>query len=184
MMLNESPKPALPALRPRASVLVTRQPGCFGQKRKNGQGGCRKAMELVAMPQKGALDHGNINKGKSAAASISAYGPSRSTITGTPLSAEELRRSTPTGGPASTCAWDAVPQGQSTAARTAFKLEHTKSRLLGHWGSDAGRPYVYSLQPVDTKYELELPSISPVPATAPGGPVPSLSRGHVFQGIP
>ena len=34
--------------------------------------------------------------------------------------------------------------------REPLKIEHTKPRLLGHWGSDAGSElHLHSLQPVD-----------------------------------
>ena len=76
-------------------------------------------------------------------ASISAYGPARSTVPGTPLSAGELR--------AMDAYWQAslylclgmLYLRDNPLLRDPLTLDHLKPRLLGHWGSDAGQCFTY-----------------------------------------
>jgi xylulose-5-phosphate/fructose-6-phosphate phosphoketolase len=74
---------------------------------------------------------------------ISAYGPARSTIKGTPLSAEELEK-IDSYWRASLYLWLGVLcLGNNPLLREPLKPEHVKPRLLGHWGSDAGQSFTY-----------------------------------------
>src|ERR1700751_4310259 len=75
--------------------------------------------------------------------SISAYGPARSSVDGSPLEPAELQRMQRY--------WDAtmyLSAGMIFLRKNAFlreplRPEHIKRRLLGHWGSDPGMSFVY-----------------------------------------
>ena len=73
-----------------------------------------------------------------ASASLSAYGKARSTVGGTPLSSEELRKIH-----AYWCACNYLALGMiylqaNPLLKEPLKPEHIKNRLLGHWGSNPG----------------------------------------------
>ena len=72
--------------------------------------------------------------------SISAYGPARSSVSGSPLRA---RRAAADAAPIGTrhCILSAgmIYLRDNPLLREPLKPEHIKNRLLGHWGSDPGR---------------------------------------------
>ena len=72
---------------------------------------------------------------------------------------------------------DAVPEGQSPAAG-AITLEHTKPRLLGHWGSDAGQCFTYiHFNRLIKKYDLNAIYIS-----GPGHGAPAVLSQAYLEG--
>ena len=68
---------------------------------------------------------------------ISAYGLARSTITGTPLSPEELDKIDAYWRASLYLSMGMLYLKENPLLREPLKLEHIKARLLGHWGSDA-----------------------------------------------
>src|SRR5215469_13600554 len=75
--------------------------------------------------------------------SISAYGPARSTIQGTPLSSEELRKIDAYWRATLYLCLGMLYLKENPLLSEPLRLEHTKPRLLGHWGSDAGQSFAY-----------------------------------------
>jgi xylulose-5-phosphate/fructose-6-phosphate phosphoketolase len=117
-------------------------------------------------------------KEKSAAASISAYGPARSTITGTPLSADELEKIDAYWRASLYLCLGMLYLKDNPLLREPLKLEHTKSRLLGHWGSDAGQAFTYiHFNRLITKYDLNAIYIS-----GPGHGAPAVLSQAYLEG--
>ncbi|MGO9108180.1 MAG: hypothetical protein ACLP9L_03005 [Thermoguttaceae bacterium] len=71
--------------------------------------------------------------------SISAYGPARSTVKGTPLSTDELRKINAYWQASLYLCLGMLYLRDNPLLREPLKLEHIKPRLLGHWGSDPGQ---------------------------------------------
>jgi len=101
--------------------------------------------------------------------SISAYGQARSTITGSPLSAEELRKIDAYWRATLYLCLGMLYLKDNPLLREPLKLEHTKPRLLGHWGSDAGQSFTYlHFNRLINKYDLNAIFISGPGHGAPG----------------
>ena len=79
-------------------------------------------------------------KSENGAASILAYGPSRSTITGTPLSAEELDRTDAYWRASLYLCLGMLYLQKNPLLREPLKDEDVKPRLLGHWARTPARP--------------------------------------------
>ena len=77
-------------------------------------------------------------KSENGAASILAYGPARSTITGTPLGPEELELMDAYWRAGLYLCLGMLYLKENPLLREPLKIEHVKPRMLGHWGSDAG----------------------------------------------
>lgn len=89
---------------------------------------------MVATPSKPTTDQ----------ASISAFGTARSTIQGTPLSAEELRKMHAFWRASNYLALGMIYLRANPLLREPLKDEHIKNRLLGHWGSSPGIAFLYT----------------------------------------
>ena len=74
---------------------------------------------------------------------ISAYGPARSTVEGTPLSPTELRNIDAYWHASLYLCLGMLYLKVNPLLREPLTLEHIKPRLLGHWGSDAGQAFTY-----------------------------------------
>ena len=74
---------------------------------------------------------------------ISAYGAARSTVKGTPLSPDELRKIDAYWRASLYLCLGMLYLKDNPLLREPLKLEQTKPRLLGHWGSDAGQSFTY-----------------------------------------
>jgi xylulose-5-phosphate/fructose-6-phosphate phosphoketolase len=88
---------------------------------------------MVATPEKSTL-----------AESISAFGGARSTVTGSPLSPEELRKMHAFWRACNYLAIGMIYLRDNPLLREPLKLEHIKARLLGHWGSSPGMSFVWT----------------------------------------
>jgi xylulose-5-phosphate/fructose-6-phosphate phosphoketolase len=86
---------------------------------------------MVATPDKPTLTE-----------SISAFGGARSTVTGSPLSPEELRKMHAFWRACNYLAVGMIYLRDNPLLREPLKLEHIKARLLGHWGSSPGMSFV------------------------------------------
>ena len=92
---------------------------------------------------------------------ISAYGKARSTIKGAPLSAEELRKVDACWRASLYLSLGMLYLKDNPLLKEPLKLEDTKPRLLGHWGSDAGQSFTYThFNRVINKYDLNAIFIS------------------------
>ena len=65
---------------------------------------------------------------------LSAYGKARSTVQGTPLSAEELRKTEAFWRACNYLILGMLYLQDNPFLREPLKPEHIKNRLLGHWG--------------------------------------------------
>jgi xylulose-5-phosphate/fructose-6-phosphate phosphoketolase len=74
---------------------------------------------------------------------ISAYGTARSTVKGAPLSPDELDKIDAYWRASLYLCLGMLYLKDNPLLREPLKLEHTKPRLLGHWGSDAGQAFTY-----------------------------------------
>ena len=75
--------------------------------------------------------------------SLSVYGPARSTISGSPLSPSELERTDAYWGACKYLALGMIYLQDNPLLKEPLKPEHTKNRLLGHWGSSPGLAFIY-----------------------------------------
>ena len=108
--------------------------------------------------------------------SISAYGTARSTIKGAPLSPDELRKIDAYWRASLYLSLGMLYLKDNPLLREALKVEHTKPRLLGHWGSDAGQSFTYThFNRLINKYDLNAIYVS-----GPGHGAPAvLSQGYL-----
>src|SRR5262249_30056261 len=74
---------------------------------------------------------------------ISAYGPARATVSGTPLSADELRKIQAYWHACNYLTLGMIYLQDNPLLREPLKVEHIKNRLLGHWGSSPGLSFIY-----------------------------------------
>ncbi len=110
--------------------------------------------------------------------SISAYGPARSTIAGSPLAPDELKRIE--------AYWQAtlflsagmIYLRDNPLLREPLRPEHVKRRLLGHWGSDPGMSLVYvHLNRLIKKFDLDVIFLA-----GPGHGAPALLSNVYLEG--
>lgn len=110
--------------------------------------------------------------------SLSAYGPARSSVNGSPLEPAELRKMQHY--------WDAtlylsagmIYLRDNPLLREPLRPQHIKRRLLGHWGSDPGMSLVYiHLNRLIKKYDLDVIFIA-----GPGHGAPALISNVYLEG--
>src|SRR5258705_3274806 len=75
--------------------------------------------------------------------SLSAYGKARSTVKGSPLSPEELRKTHAYWRACTYLALGMIYLQANPLLKEPLKPEHIKNRLLGHWGSSPGLAFTY-----------------------------------------
>jgi xylulose-5-phosphate/fructose-6-phosphate phosphoketolase len=106
--------------------------------------------------------------------SLSAYGPARSTIAGSPLSSEDLRRMHDYW-----CACNYLSLGMiylrdNPLLKEPLDPAHIKNRLLGHWGSSPGLSFAYiHMNRIIKQHDLDMIFMAGPGHGAPGvlGPV-------------
>jgi xylulose-5-phosphate/fructose-6-phosphate phosphoketolase len=104
----------------------------------------------------------------------SAYGKARSTVAGTPLSAEELRKMHAFWRACNYLTLGMIYLEGNPLLKEPLKAEHIKNRLLGHFGTSPGLAFVYThLNRVIKKYDLDMIFLAGPGHGAPGvlGPV-------------
>src|SRR5438876_5219215 len=110
--------------------------------------------------------------------SISAYGAARSTVKGAPLSPEELNSIDAYWRASLYLCLGMLYLKENPLLREPLKLEHTKARLLGHWGSDAGQAFTYMhFNRLINKYDLNAIFIS-----GPGHGAPAVLSQAYLEG--
>jgi xylulose-5-phosphate/fructose-6-phosphate phosphoketolase len=111
-------------------------------------------------------------------AEISAYGKARSTVKGAPLSPEELSKIEAYWRASLYLSLGMLYLKDNPLLREPLKLEHIKSRLLGHWGSDAGQSFTYiHFNRLIKKYDLNAIFIS-----GPGHGAPAVLSNAYLEG--
>jgi xylulose-5-phosphate/fructose-6-phosphate phosphoketolase len=102
-------------------------------------------------------------------ASLSAYGPARSTVSGTPLTAEELRKIHAFWRACNYLSLGMIYLQDNPLLKQPLKPEHIKNRLLGHWGASPGLAFVYiHLNRLIKKYDLDMIFLAGPGHGAPG----------------
>ena len=92
---------------------------------------------------------------------ISAYGPARSTIKGTPLTSDDLRDIDAYWRASLYLCLGMLYLKENPLLREPLAVGQTKPRLLGHWGSDAGQSFTYiHFNRLIDKYDLNAIFIS------------------------
>jgi xylulose-5-phosphate/fructose-6-phosphate phosphoketolase len=109
---------------------------------------------------------------------ITAYGPARSTIGGTPLSPDELEKIDSYWRASLYLSLGMLYLKENPLLREPLKLEQIKPRLLGHWGSDAGQSFAYiHFNRLINKYDLNAIFIS-----GPGHGAPAVLSNAYLEG--
>ena len=110
--------------------------------------------------------------------SISAYGPARSTVQGAPLSPKELDNIDAYWRATLYLCLGMLYLKDNPLLREPLTLDHTKPRLLGHWGSDAGQSFTYiHFNRLIKKYDLNAIYIS-----GPGHGAPAVLSNAYLEG--
>src|SRR6516225_11361668 len=92
---------------------------------------------------------------------ISAYGPARSTMKGSPLNSDELRKIDAYWRASLYLCLGMLYLKQNPLLREPLKVAQIKPRLLGHWGSDAGQSFTHiHFNRLINKYDLDAIFIS------------------------
>src|ERR1700757_1549489 len=105
---------------------------------------------------------------------LSAYGAARSTVSGTLLSAEELRKLQAWWRACNYLSLGMIYLQENPLLQEPLKPEHIKNRLLGHWGASPGLSFAYiHLNRLIKKLDLEMIFLAGPGHGAPGvlGPV-------------
>ena len=110
--------------------------------------------------------------------SLSAYGTARSTIQGKPLDPDELRKIDAYWRASLYLSMGMLYLKANPLLREPLSLEHTKPRLLGHWGSDPGQCFTYiHFNRLINKYDLNAIYIS-----GPGHGAPAVLSQAYLEG--
>src|SRR6201984_668273 len=106
--------------------------------------------------------------------SLSAYGPARSTVSGAPLSADELRKTQAYWRACNYLSLGMIYLQDNPLLREPLTPEHIKNRLLGDWGASPALAFSYiHLNRLIRKYDLDMIFLAGPGHGAPGvlGPV-------------
>jgi xylulose-5-phosphate/fructose-6-phosphate phosphoketolase len=129
---------------------------------------------MVTTPQKLNVD-----------TSISAFGIARSTVEGTPLSAEELQKLHAYWRAANYLAVGMIYLRDNPLLKEALKPEQIKQRLLGHWGSSPGISFLYThLNRIITKFNQDMLFMVGAGHGAPGFLGPCYLEGSYSEYFP
>jgi xylulose-5-phosphate/fructose-6-phosphate phosphoketolase len=110
--------------------------------------------------------------------SLSAYGRARSTITGSPLDPEELRKVDAYWRATLYLSLGMLYLKGNPLLREPLEVKHIKPRLLGHWGSDAGQSFTWThFNRLINKYDLNAMFIS-----GPGHGAPAVLSEAYLEG--
>jgi len=116
-------------------------------------------MTTTAMPSPASTTHD----------SLSAYGPARSTVSGAPLSADELRKTEAYWRACNYLSLGMIYLLDNPLLHEPLRPEHIKNRLLGHWGSSPGLSFIYvHLNRLIKKYDLDMIFLAGPGHGAPG----------------
>jgi len=116
---------------------------------------------------------------------LSPYSPTRSTITGKPLSAEELRKIKTYWHACNYLSLGMIYLLENPLLTEPLIPDHIKNRLLGHWGSSPGLSFVYvHMNRVIKKYDLDMIFIAGPGHGAPGVLGPAYLEGTYSEIYP
>ena len=111
-------------------------------------------------------------------ADLSAFGKARATIQGSPLTVEELRKMDAYWRASLYLSLGMIFLRDNPLLGEPLTVEHTKIRLLGHWGSDPGMSLIYiHLNRLITKYDLNMIFLA-----GPGHGAPAILSNTYLEG--
>lgn len=111
--------------------------------------------------------------------SISPYGVARSTVSGKPLDAEEIRKYEAWFKASMYLCLGMLYLRENPLLKEPLKVEHLKARLLGHWGSDAGQAFTWMhFNRLIKKYDLNALFVS-----GPGHGAPAVLSQSYLEGV-
>src|SRR6516164_2292925 len=109
---------------------------------------------------------------------LSAYGKARSTVKGTPLTAEDLRKTHAYWRACNYLSLGMIYLQDNPLLQEPLKPEHIKNRLLGHWGASPGLAFIYiHLNRLIKKYDLNMIFLAGPGHGAPGVLGPAYLEG-------
>ena len=118
-------------------------------------------------------------------APLSAYGTARSTVKGSPLTAEELKKTDAYWRACNYLALGMIYLQENPLLKTPLKPEHIKNRLLGHWGSSPGLAFSYiHLSRLIKKFDLDMIFMAGPGHGAPGVLAPGYLEGTYSEIYP
>jgi len=122
---------------------------------------------------------------ETASRSLSAYGKARSTVGGTPLTSEELRKIHAYWRACNYLALGMIYLQANPLLKEPLKPEHIKNRLLGHWGSSPGLAFIYiHLNRLIKKFDLDMIFMAGPGHGAPGVLGPGYLEGTYSEVYP
>src|SRR5947209_4927043 len=118
-------------------------------------------------------------------ADLSPYSPTRSTISGTPLSADELRKTEIYWRACNYLSLGMIYLQENPLLQEPLQPAHLKNRLLGHWGSSPGLSFIYvHLNRLIKKYDLDMIYLAGPGHGAPGVLGPTYLEGTYSEIYP
>src|SRR5271157_4765487 len=116
---------------------------------------------------------------------LSAYGHARSTVTGAPLSADELRKTDAYWRACNYLSLGMIYLLDNPLLTEPLRPEHIKNRLLGHWGSSPGLSFIYvHLNRLIKKLDLDMMFMAGPGHGAPGVLGPGYLEGTYSEIYP
>jgi xylulose-5-phosphate/fructose-6-phosphate phosphoketolase len=113
---------------------------------------------------------------------LSAYGLARSTVSGTPLSADEVRKTHAYWRACDYLMLGMIYLQDNPLLKEPLKAEHIKNRLLGHWGTSPGLAFIYvHLNRLIKKYDLDMIFMAGPGHGAPGVLAPVYLEGSYSE---
>jgi len=135
-------------------------------------------MLVKQQPATEQISEEQMNSMTTESQSISAYGPARPTVDGSPLEPEELQRMLAYWHATLYLSAGMIYLRDNPLLREPLKPEHVKRRLLGHWGSDPGMSLTYiHLNRLIKKYDLNVIFLA-----GPGHGAPALISNVYLEG--
>jgi xylulose-5-phosphate/fructose-6-phosphate phosphoketolase len=117
--------------------------------------------------------------------SLSPYSPTRSTVTGTPLNAQELHKIETYWRACNYLSLGMIYLRENPLLKEPLAPEHIKNRLLGHWGSSPGLSFLYvHLSRLIKKYDLDMIFLAGPGHGAPGVLGPTYIEGTYSEVYP
>ena len=116
---------------------------------------------------------------------LSPYGPTRSTIQATPLSADDLRKTEIYWRTCNYLSLGMIYLLENPLLNEPLRPEQIKNRLLGHWGSSPGLSFIYvHLNRLIKKYDLDMIFLAGPGHGAPGVLGPTYLEGTYSEIYP
>ena len=126
-----------------------------------------------------------VEQEQSTTTSLSAYGKARSTVQGSPLTSEELRKTDAYWRACKYLALGMIYLQDNPLLREPLKPEQIKNRLLGHWGSSPGLAFTYiHLNRLIKKFDLDMIFMAGPGHGAPGVLGPGYLEGTYSEIYP